>query len=72
MAILNRYSGLRWLSVWLIILIAGAILASDGTNGAEMRTEQQCVVLLHGMGRTRFSMSHLEGELTEKGLARYR
>ena len=51
----------------VFMFVGAAALTSDWVYGAEMKTEQQCIVLLHGMGRTRFSMSHLESALTDKG-----
>lgn len=53
--------------VWLAMMSAAAALAAGWAIGAEMQTDPKCVILLHGMGRTRFSMSHLESALGERG-----
>ena len=62
-----RYSVAIGLAGWLILVAAAATLAPDRAYGAEMQNEQQCVILLHGMGRTRLSMSYLEDALSAKG-----
>jgi hypothetical protein len=51
----------------MMMTFVAAALSAGWANGTDMQTDQQCVILLHGMGRTRFSMSHLEGSLVERG-----
>jgi pimeloyl-ACP methyl ester carboxylesterase len=62
-----RNTWIQMLSACLLMMAAVAPSASDRVYGAEMQTEQKCVVLLHGMGRTRFSMSHLADALAARG-----
>jgi hypothetical protein len=58
---------LKRMLAWLMVTSAVAALPAGRAIGAEMQTDPQCVILLHGMGRTRFSMSQLENTLGERG-----
>lgn len=67
MAIRTKFPGAQLLVRWILIIAAVVTLQPAQIHGVEMQTQQQCVVLLHGMGRTRFSMSYLEKALTDTG-----
>ncbi|HKX55052.1 MAG TPA: hypothetical protein VJN01_03080, partial [Xanthomonadales bacterium] len=51
----------------LLLLLPGGLVISASAD--EISAEQQCVVLLHGLGRSSVSMKGLEWRLEQEGYA---